>query len=78
MNDTLASHRIANATSGSLLIYLEPWGDECTLAPGEHAELLIQFPAEHPVEWEFRDGTGGDLLIGGIKCAAHYSERRGG
>lgn len=57
MAQTPASHRITNATSGSLRIYLEPWGDEYDLAPGEHAELRIESPASHPVEWDFRDGS---------------------
>jgi hypothetical protein len=57
MTYPLATHRIANGTAGSLRIYLEPWGEEYTLGPGEHADLLIEFPAEHPVEWELRDGS---------------------
>jgi hypothetical protein len=57
MAHTTAIHRITNATGGSLRIYLEPWGDEYDLAPGEHAELLIESPAEHPVEWDVREGS---------------------
>jgi hypothetical protein len=57
MSDTVVSHGITNATRGTLRIYLEPWGEEYSIAPGERVELLVERPEVHQVEWDVGEGV---------------------
>ena len=48
--------RLKNSGSGTLAVYLEPWGGEYALAPGEEADLRAEGPADHPLHWEIGEG----------------------
>lgn len=49
-------YRISNSAPRDLVIHLEPWGEVYVLAPGEEADLLVDQPASHPLEWDFGEG----------------------
>jgi hypothetical protein len=56
MSDSTIAYQLSNSSAGNLVIYLEPWGEEYCLAPGESAELHVDAPAAHPMEWDFGEG----------------------
>lgn len=55
--ETSRTYRIANTGGRALAVFLEPWGAVYRLNAGEYAELLVEGPADHPLDWEFGDGT---------------------
>jgi hypothetical protein len=50
------TYRLKNSGSATLAVYLEPWGGEYSLAPGEEADLRAAGPSDHPLHWEVGDG----------------------
>lgn len=48
-------HRLTNASEVTLTIYIEPWGGEYSLDPGEEAVLRVTAADDHPLEWKFLD-----------------------
>lgn len=56
---TLASHsarlRVHNSTPMPRIVWVEPWGEDYTLLPGEELEIMARNEAEQPyftlVEW---------------------------
>ena len=55
--ETSRTYRVANTSGRALAVFLEPWGGVFRLNAGEYAELLVEGPPDHPLDWEFGDGT---------------------
>lgn len=55
--ETSRTYRVANTSGRALAVFLEPWGGVYRLNAGEYAELLVEGPPDHPLDWEFGDGT---------------------
>ncbi|HEX8393098.1 MAG TPA: hypothetical protein VF665_12210 [Longimicrobium sp.] len=51
------TYRIANTSPRPLALFLEPWGSAYRIEPGDFAELLVEGPPDHPLDWEFGQGT---------------------
>lgn len=51
------TYRIANTSPRPLALFLEPWGSAYRIEPGDFAELLVEGPVDHPLDWEFGHGT---------------------
>ena len=56
-NAPARTYRLENSGSRTLQVYLEPWGGEYTLAPGEAADLVVEGPEDHPLHRELGDGV---------------------
>lgn len=55
--ETSRTYRVANTSGRALAVFLEPWGGVYRLNAGDYAELLVEGPPDHPLDWEFGDGT---------------------
>lgn len=71
MSDDVVTYPITNSAAASLVIFLEPWGEEYWLAPGDAVELRVEQVAAHPLEWDFGDGR---LVISSFANADHSLE----